>query len=78
MAVFAAVAIPAGLALGTLFSWMTSLALQTEMYRIPLIISSRTYMFSAMVTVIASVVSGIVVVVRVGQLDMIGVLKSRE
>jgi putative ABC transport system permease protein len=49
-----------------------------EMYRFPVVISARTYSFAALVTVVASLASALVVRNKLDQLDLIGVLKSRE
>ncbi|MCA9048182.1 MAG: ABC transporter permease, partial [Planctomycetaceae bacterium] len=76
--VLTAIAIPVGLALGSLLAWLTSLALQTEMYRIPFVISPATFCFSAIVVMAATAASGLLVRRRIDQLNLIEVLKSRE
>jgi putative ABC transport system permease protein len=49
-----------------------------EMYRFPVIISERTYAFAAVVTVAAALASALLVRRRLDNLDLIGVLKTRE
>jgi putative ABC transport system permease protein len=53
-------------------------ALDTEIYRIPLIIERTTYLFAALVVILAALVSGLVVQRRIRKLDMIAVLKAQE
>ncbi|MEZ6126567.1 MAG: ABC transporter permease [Planctomycetaceae bacterium] len=78
LALLTAVAIPAGLAIGHLLAWLTCLTLQTEMYRIPFVISPFTDGFSATVILLATLASGLLVRRRIDQLDMVEVLKNRE
>jgi putative ABC transport system permease protein len=47
-------------------------------YRLPLIIAPRTYLFAMTTVVVAAVVSGLVVRRRLDHLDLIAVLKTRE
>lgn len=72
------VAVPLGLLLGYALAALTVQAYQTEVYRIPLVVSPRTYAFAAVVTVVATVVSSGIVRRRLQRLDLIGVLKARE
>ncbi|MFA9478344.1 ABC transporter permease [Phycisphaerales bacterium AB-hyl4] len=71
-------AIPLGLALGYAFAWLTSWAVETELFRIPLVIEPFTYGFATLVVLTASFVSGLIVRRRLDRLDLIGVLKARE
>lgn len=52
--------------------------LQTELYRIPVIINPPTYGQAVLIVVAASVASGLVVGRRVARLDLVSVLKTRE
>ena len=78
LAVLTAVAIPTGLAIGSFLAWLTSLALQTEMYRIPFVIGRSTYLFSAVVVLLATIASGLLVRRQIRHLAIVEVLKSRE
>ena len=78
LAVLTAFAIPLGLLIGHLLAWLTSRALQTEMYRIPFVISSWTYFQAAVVILLATLASSLLVRRRIDQLDLIAVLKSPE
>ena len=68
LATVTAVAIPAGLVLGHGLGWfLITYAYDTEMFRIPLVISRFTYAFAAAVTAAAAVVSGLIVRRAAGQ-----------
>jgi putative ABC transport system permease protein len=51
---------------------------QTELFRVPLILTPRTYALSALAVLIATVISALVVRHRVDHLDLVEVLKARE
>lgn len=77
-AVVTLLAIPAGWVLGYLFSLSVVDSVRTETYRIALVISPRTYMISAAITVAAAVASGWIVRRRIDHMDLVAVLKTRE
>ena len=52
--------------------------LDTEVYRIPLVVNPATYAFAAAVVVIATVVSGLSVRRQLNKLDLVAVLKTKE
>jgi putative ABC transport system permease protein len=70
--------IPVGLAVGYGFSAFVVAAFETEMYRFPVAVSSRTYAFAAGVTLVAAALSGLLVRRRLDRLDLVAVLKTRE
>lgn len=78
LAVLTLVAIPVGLLMGYGFSALMALSLETDLYRIPLVISRSTFAFAALVIMMASLVSGLIVRRKIDDLDLIAVLKSRE
>ncbi|MCU0962902.1 MAG: ABC transporter permease [Pirellulaceae bacterium] len=78
LAVLTLAAIPLGLALGYLFAAWAVLGLDTEVYRIPLIIHRATYGFAVAVVLIGAAISGLIVRERLDHLDLIAVLKTRE
>jgi putative ABC transport system permease protein len=78
LAVLTLAAIPLGLVLGWLLAWFVTLGLDTEIYRIPLVIDRSTYAFAAVTVVVAAFVSGLVVRQRLDHLDLVAVLKSKE
>jgi len=78
LALVTLVAVPAGLALGYVFAGLLVAAMNSEMFRIPLVIAPRTYAFAAVVIVVATAVSAMVVRHRLDHLDLVEVLKTRE
>ena len=78
LAVITAVAIPVGLAIGYGLAAVIAIGLETEMYRFPLVISSATFGFAAVVVILAALASGLIVRRHVDRLDLVAVLKSRE
>ncbi|UCF46915.1 MAG: ABC transporter permease [Myxococcales bacterium] len=71
--------IPVGMVLGT---WgaraLLELQADPEQFRMPMLISSQTYAFSAVVVLAAAVLSALLVRRRLDTLDLVGVLKTRE
>jgi putative ABC transport system permease protein len=78
LGVLTVVALPLGMALGTLFAFTLTSSLDTELFRIPLIINPTTYAFAVVVVLVASVLSGLIVRRKLDHLDLVAVLKSRE
>ncbi|HEX6961013.1 MAG TPA: FtsX-like permease family protein [Lacipirellula sp.] len=78
LAIVTLLAIPIGLALGKLFAtWMVS-AFDQELFRVPLVVSRQTNAWAALVVILASAVSGLIVRRNLDHLDLVAVLKSRE
>ncbi len=74
-----ALAIPIGLVMGKgLATMMARGATDPEIFRLPVIISSRTYAFATVTTIAAALFSAWLVRRKIQNLDMIGVLKTRE
>lgn len=71
-------AIPLGWLLGYAMSFAISAGLQSESYRIPVVVSASSFALSAGVIIAAAVASGGIVRRRINQLDLISVLKTRE
>ncbi len=71
-------AIPVGFAIGYGLCLFISTALETELYRIPLVVNPSTFSFAAIVISLAALFSGLMVRRGVDHLDMVAVLKSRE
>lgn len=74
----AAIAVPVGLFMGYLFALMLEPAMNTEMYSVPVVIDRGTYVFAALTTSTAAILSGLAVRRRLNRLDLIAVLKSRD
>jgi putative ABC transport system permease protein len=71
-------AIPTGWALGYGLSWLITWAIDTELMRLPLVISGRTLVRASLIVVLAAWLSGLLVARRLRRLDLIEVLKTRE
>lgn len=78
LAVVTLAAIPMGLLLGRGMAVLVVKAFENELYRMPLVISPRTYAVAALTVLVASAVSALVVRRRLDRLDLIAVLKTRE
>jgi putative ABC transport system permease protein len=77
-AILIALAVPFGFAVGYGLCAYLSVRLQTELYRMPLIVESSSYAWAFIIVVICAVISGFLVSRRLAKLDMVSVLKSRE
>jgi len=71
-------AIPLGFVIGRAFGALLLRLMETEMYRIPLIVQPSAYALGALVVVASAVLSGAIVHRRIQRLDLIEVLKTRE
>jgi putative ABC transport system permease protein len=78
LAVLTFVALPIGMVLGYGFAWMVAAAFESELFRIPLVVTPRAYAFAATVTLAAAAVSGLIVRRKLDTLDLVAVLKSKE
>jgi putative ABC transport system permease protein len=78
MAVQVLLALPFGLLLGRLLVYGLSQTIDPETYRLPLIITPRSYAFAVVVAIAASLLSALLVRRRLDRLDLIAVLKTRE
>jgi putative ABC transport system permease protein len=78
LAVLTAIAIPGGLWLGYVLAELDTRANDTELFRLPLWIEPSTYGFAAVVTLLAALISGLIVRRQIDRLDLVSVLKSKE
>lgn len=78
LSVLAMAAIPLGFLVGIAICAYFVESVKSDLYRIPLIIEPSTYAFAATVVIFSAVISGWAVRRRLAQLDLIGVLKTRE
>jgi putative ABC transport system permease protein len=70
--------IPLGFALGHQMCALLSRAYQWELFRLPLVVSGRTYGFALGVVLASALLSSWIVRRRLGRLDLVAVLKARE
>ena len=78
LVLLALLAIPVGFALGTAASVGMIDALATDLYRIPVVLRRGTFTFAAVVVLACTAISALLVRRKLNQLDLIGVLKTRE
>lgn len=71
-------AIPIGLSLGYGLCWLLTQNLQTDLYRVPLVLTPSTYTIAAWSIIVASILAALLINRKIYQLDMIEVLKTRE
>jgi putative ABC transport system permease protein len=72
------IAVPFGFAIGYGICAGLALAMESELYRMPVIISLESYAFAFVVVAIAALLSALLVGRRLNRLDLIAVLKARE
>ncbi len=77
-AVITVMAIPVGFLLGHGLADMLVTSLNSETYRMPLIVSARTYVWTTLITLFAATASALLVRRRLNRMDLIAVLKTRE
>jgi putative ABC transport system permease protein len=70
--------IPLGFLIGYLFCGVLTTAMQTELYRMPLVINAKTYATSVLIVGLASVATGLLLYRRLSRMDLVAVLKTRE
>lgn len=78
VALLIVVGIPLGWFAGQGLAVLIITAMQTELYRVPLIITGQTLSVSALVVVVSALASGLVAWRRLWALDLVAVLKTRE
>jgi len=78
LAVELLIALPLGCVLGYGLSWSILQMSAHETMQLPFVIAPRTYAIACVAVLLAAVASALVVRRRVDQLDLVGVLKTRE
>jgi putative ABC transport system permease protein len=78
-AVLTVASLPLGAAIGAALAWGVVRAMgSTELWRMPYTISAATFGGAALLVVVASVASGVLVRRRLDRMDLVQVLKTRE
>jgi putative ABC transport system permease protein len=77
-ALLTCLAIPLGWLIGYGLCVLVSLGYDTELFRIPLVVTPAAYALAFLVVAGAALVSGLIVRRRLDHLDLIAVLKTRE
>jgi len=78
LAMLVLIGIPLGLLLGYELAALIVRIYDTELYRFPLVISVRTYLFASTTVLVAAVISGLITRRKLDRLDLVAVLKARE
>jgi putative ABC transport system permease protein len=71
-------AIPIGFLIGRGLCAYLIVAMQSELYRVPLILEQSTYAFAATVVIVSACISGLIVRRKLDHLDLVVVLKTKE
>jgi putative ABC transport system permease protein len=77
-AILTALAVPAGFAIAYALCWLIAVRFESQLYRIPIVVVPRTYLFGAIVLIFSAALSALAVRSRVAHLDLVAVLKTRE
>jgi len=78
MALLTLVAIPLGFLIGYGLCSYMAFQFDSDLYRVPLVLGMNVYAFSALVVILSSIVSAIMIWRNLAHLDMVAVLKSKE
>lgn len=78
LGLLALVALPTGLLLGRAMCHYIARALQTDLFRVPVILDTRTYAIAAATVIVSAILSGLAVRRRLDRLDLVAVLKTAE
>jgi putative ABC transport system permease protein len=78
LALFTLVAIPMGFLIGYGLCAYMAFQFDSDLYRIPLVLGINVYASSALVVILSSLVSAIMIWRNLADLDMVAVLKSKE
>jgi len=78
LALLTLLAIPLGMLIGYGLCAYLAFRFDTDLYRIPLVLGMNVYAFAALVVIVSSIVSAIMIWRNLARLDMVAVLKSKE
>ncbi|MFH1819719.1 MAG: FtsX-like permease family protein [Pseudomonadota bacterium] len=78
LALLTLAAIPVGFLVGIGLVGILVVAFQSELYRLPLILTPENYAMGASVVIVSALLSGVLLWRRLGRLDLVAVLKTRE
>ncbi|MHB1216238.1 MAG: ABC transporter permease [Thiobacillus sp.] len=78
LALLTLAAIPVGFVVGIGLVSILVVSFQSELYRLPLILTPENYAMGASVVIVSALLSGLLLWRRLGRLDLVAVLKTRE
>jgi putative ABC transport system permease protein len=71
------IAIPIGWVAGYILAGAVAAGMETELYRVPLIVDRDTYAKAALVAIVSTLASAVIMRWRIARMDLIAVLKTR-
>jgi putative ABC transport system permease protein len=71
-------ALPLGMLIGYGLCAYLAFRFDTDLYRIPLVLGMNVYAFAALVVILSSLISGVMIWRNLAHLDMVAVLKTKE
>lgn len=71
-------ALPIGALLGTGMAFGLSRAISSDLFRLPFIVHAGTYGYAALIVIVVTAVSGLMVRRQLDRMDLVSVLKSRD
>lgn len=78
LALLTLIALPIGFMLGNALCAYLAMNFDSDLYRIPLVLDKDVYAFAALVVIISSLISAVLVWRNLAHLDMVAVLKAKE
>lgn len=78
LALLTLAAIPVGFMVGVALVGILVVAFQSELYRLPVVLTPENYAMGASVVVASALLSALLLWLRLGRLDLVAVLKTRE
>lgn len=78
LALLTVISLPLGFIIGAGLCQFMASNLQSDLFRVPLVLSAYTFSFSALVVILSALCSAIMVWFRLQKLDLVQVLKTRE
>jgi putative ABC transport system permease protein len=78
LAALTLMSIPLGFVIGRGIATYVAHALQSDLFRVPVIVGSQTYALAATVVLISACLSGLIVRHKLDHLDLVAVLKTKE
>src|SRR4030043_1154411 len=78
LALLTLAAVPLGRLIGQGMSAYLAKAIESDLFRVPVLIDSATYSLAVTVVVVSACLSGLIVRHRLDHLDLVGVLKAKE
>ncbi|HEY6012176.1 MAG TPA: FtsX-like permease family protein, partial [Nitrospirota bacterium] len=72
------IAVPLGFLLGRALCAYIARAIESDLFRVPVVLEPGTYALGATVVLVSATVSGLIVRHRLDHLDLVGVLKTKE